>query len=77
MYIFLGFLATFICFCVSVLFYRYLYFVVNQIKLQSCIVAKILERFKKSMVELYCDFKHANKFLPLRPVDCCLLEFAL
>ena len=32
---FLGFLATFICFCVTVLFYRYLYFVVNQIKLQS------------------------------------------
>ena len=32
---FLGFLATFICFCVAVLFYRYLYFVVNQIKLQS------------------------------------------
>ena len=31
---FLGFLATFICFCVTVLFYRYLYFVVNQIKLQ-------------------------------------------
>ena len=31
----LGFLATFICFCVTVLFYRYLYFVVNQIKLQS------------------------------------------
>ena len=29
---FLGFLATFICFCVTVLFYRYLYFVVNQIK---------------------------------------------
>ena len=29
----LGFLATFICFCVTVLFYRYLYFVVNQIKL--------------------------------------------
>ena len=34
---FLGFLATFICFCVTVLFYRYLYFVVNQIKLQSYI----------------------------------------
>ena len=33
---FLGFLATFICFCVTVLFYRYLYFVVNQKKLQSC-----------------------------------------
>ena len=32
---FLGFLATFICFCVTVLFYLYLYFVVNQIKLQS------------------------------------------
>ena len=32
---FLGFLATFICFCVTVLFYRYLYFVVNQIKLQK------------------------------------------
>ena len=32
---FLGFLATFICFCATVLFYRYLYFVVNQIKLQS------------------------------------------
>ena len=32
---FLGFLATFICFCVTVLFYRYFYFVVNQIKLQS------------------------------------------
>ena len=32
---FLGFLATFICFCVTVLFYCYLYFVVNQIKLQS------------------------------------------
>ena len=32
---FFGFLATFICFCVTVLFYRYLYFVVNQIKLQS------------------------------------------
>ena len=31
----LGFLATFICFCVTVLLYRYLYFVVNQIKLQS------------------------------------------
>ena len=31
----LGFLATFICFRVTVLFYRYLYFVVNQIKLQS------------------------------------------
>ena len=31
---FLGFLATFMCFCVTVLFYRYLYFVVNQIKLQ-------------------------------------------
>ena len=30
----LGFLATFICFCVTVLFYRYLYFVVNQIKLK-------------------------------------------
>ena len=30
---FLGFLATFICFCVTVLFYRYLYFVVNQIKI--------------------------------------------
>ena len=30
---FLGFLATFICFCVTVLFYRYLYFVVNQTKL--------------------------------------------
>ena len=29
---FLGFLATFICFCVTVLFYRSLYFVVNQIK---------------------------------------------
>ena len=34
-YAFLGFLATFICFCVTVLFYRYLYFVVNQITLQS------------------------------------------
>ena len=32
---FLGFLDTFICFCGTVLFYRYLYFVVNQIKLQS------------------------------------------
>ena len=32
---FLGFLATFICFCVTALFYRYLYFVVNQIKLQK------------------------------------------
>ena len=32
---FLDFLATFICFCVTVFFYRYLYFVVNQIKLQS------------------------------------------
>ena len=32
---FLGFLATFICFCATVLFYRYLYFVVNQIKLKS------------------------------------------
>ena len=32
---FFGFLATFICFCVTVLFHRYLYFVVNQIKLQS------------------------------------------
>ena len=32
---FLGFLATFICFCVTVLFYRSLYFAVNQIKLQS------------------------------------------
>ena len=31
---FLGFLATFICFCVTVSFYRSLYFVVNQIKLQ-------------------------------------------
>ena len=30
-----GFLANFIGFCVTVLFYRYLYFVVNQIKLQS------------------------------------------
>ena len=30
----LSFLAAIICFCVSVLFYRYLYFVVNQIKLQ-------------------------------------------
>ena len=29
--LFLGFLATFICFCVTVLFYRYLYFVVNRI----------------------------------------------
>ena len=28
-------MSTFICFCVTVLFYRYLYFVVNQIKLQS------------------------------------------
>ena len=37
---FLGFLATFICFCVTVLFYRYLYFVVNQIKLQSYKVTK-------------------------------------
>ena len=35
---FLGFLATFICFCVTVLFYRYFYFVVNQIKLQSYIL---------------------------------------
>ena len=26
---FLGFLATYICFCVTVLFYRYLYFVVK------------------------------------------------
>ena len=32
---FLGFLATFICFCVTVLFYLYLYFVVNQIELQK------------------------------------------
>ena len=32
---FLGFLATLICFCVTVLFYRYSYFVVNQIKLQK------------------------------------------
>ena len=32
---FLGFLATFICFCVTVLFYCYSCFVVNQIKLQS------------------------------------------
>ena len=32
---FLGFLATFIYFCVTVLFFRYLYFVVNQIKLQK------------------------------------------
>ena len=32
---FLGFLATFICFCVAVLFYRYLYFVVNQIKVSK------------------------------------------
>ena len=31
---FLGFLATFICFCVTVSFYRFLYFVVNQIKLK-------------------------------------------
>ncbi|CAH3173478.1 unnamed protein product, partial [Porites evermanni] len=31
---FLGFLATFICFCVTVLFFRYLYFVVNQIKVK-------------------------------------------
>ena len=29
---FLGFLATFICFYVTFLFYRYLYIVVNQIK---------------------------------------------
>ena len=29
---FLGFLATFICFCVTVLFYHYLYFVVNRNK---------------------------------------------
>ena len=29
---FLGFLATFICFYVTVVFYRYLYIVVNQIK---------------------------------------------
>ena len=35
---FLGFLVTFICFCVTALFYRYyLYFVVNQIKLQSTV----------------------------------------
>ena len=27
---FVGFLATFICFCLTVLFYRYLYFVVNE-----------------------------------------------
>ena len=32
---YVSFLATFICFCVTVLFYRYLCFVVNQIKLQS------------------------------------------
>ena len=31
-------------------------------------MAKILEQFQKSMVELYRDFKHVNKFLPLRPV---------
>ena len=37
---FLGFLSTFICFCVTVLFYRYLYFVVNQIKLQSFALKK-------------------------------------
>ena len=29
---FLGFLATFICFCVTVLLYHYLYFVVNKNK---------------------------------------------
>ena len=37
---FLGFLATFICFCVSVLFYRFFLFLVNQIKLQSYKVTK-------------------------------------
>ena len=34
----LGFLATFICFCVTVLFYRYLYFVINQIKLPKLLM---------------------------------------
>ena len=43
---FLGFLATFICFCVTVLFYRYLYFVVNQINLQSYKVTKLHQRIE-------------------------------
>ena len=38
----MGFLATFICFSVTVLFYRCLYFVVNQIKLQSKVTKLII-----------------------------------
>ena len=39
---FLGFLATFICFCVTVSFYRSLYFVVNQIKLKLKLKVKVI-----------------------------------
>ena len=48
---FLGFLATFICFCVTVLFYRYLYFVVNQIKLQSKVTKHASTRLKYQMTD--------------------------
>ena len=43
-------MSTFICFCVTVLFYRYLYFVVNQIKLQSYKVDQVFARGVCSLV---------------------------
>ena len=39
-------------------------------------MAKILQRFQESMVKLYRD-QHVNKYLPLQPVDRCILKFAL
>ena len=70
---FLGFLATFICFCVTVLFYRYLYFVVNQIKLQSYKVK--LQSYKVKVSTIIHNCARRSKFWKKRPCWSTFLTF--
>ena len=52
---FLGFLATFICFCVTVSFYRSLYFVVNQIKSRG---EKNIHSYSRDFLKISQDYDH-------------------
>ena len=65
----LGFLATFICFCVTVLIYRYLYFVVNQIKLKLRSLSSSHDVDASANItnklNLCCFELHMNSGLPL------------
>jgi len=67
---FLGFLTTFICFCVTVLFYLYLYFVVNQIKLQSYKVTKFFSGKKKSLKKIRFASLRIPTLTSVTPVQC-------